>query len=107
LEAPYSPLVTEGDLEARSSRLIQQWVATVLEVSMSVMNADRTQRHTHRLHQTSRVRAAAWRRSPLIFENVMLGVFEFNRRAIRAYEKAGFKEIGCRRQSYYFTDGWM
>jgi RimJ/RimL family protein N-acetyltransferase len=32
--------------------------------------------------------------------NVMLSVFEFNRGAVRAYEKAGFKEIGRRRQSY-------
>jgi RimJ/RimL family protein N-acetyltransferase len=32
--------------------------------------------------------------------NVMLRVFEFNRGAVRAYEKAGFKEIGRRRQSY-------
>ena len=36
--------------------------------------------------------------------NVMLGVFELNRGAIRAYEKAGFKEIGRRRQCY-FADG--
>ena len=36
--------------------------------------------------------------------NVVLGVFEFNRGAVRAYEKAGFKEIGRRRQSY-FTGG--
>jgi diamine N-acetyltransferase len=33
--------------------------------------------------------------------NVMLRVFEFNRGAVRAYEKAGFKEIGRRRQSYF------
>jgi diamine N-acetyltransferase len=33
--------------------------------------------------------------------NVMLSVFEFNRGAVRAYEKAGFKEIGRRRQSYF------
>ena len=38
--------------------------------------------------------------------SVMLGVFEFNHRAVRAYEKAGFKEIGRRRQSY-FADGRM
>ena len=33
--------------------------------------------------------------------NVMLSVFEFNRGAVRAYEKASFKEIGRRRQSYF------
>jgi diamine N-acetyltransferase len=33
--------------------------------------------------------------------NVMLRAFEFNRGAVRAYEKAGFKEIGRRRQSYF------
>ena len=38
--------------------------------------------------------------------SIMLGVFEFNRRAMRAYEKAGFKEIGRRRQSY-FANGRM
>jgi len=32
--------------------------------------------------------------------NVMLRVFEFNHGAMRAYEKAGFKEIGRHRQSY-------
>ena len=32
--------------------------------------------------------------------NVMLRVFEFNHGAVRAYEKAGFKEIGRQRQSY-------
>ena len=38
--------------------------------------------------------------------SVMLGVFEFNRMAMRAYQKAGFKEIGRRRQSY-FANGRM
>ena len=38
--------------------------------------------------------------------NVMLSVFEFDRGAVRAYEKAGFKEIGRRRQSY-FTGGHL
>lgn len=38
--------------------------------------------------------------------SVMLGVFDFNRGALRAYEKAGFKEIGRRRESY-FADGRM
>jgi RimJ/RimL family protein N-acetyltransferase len=31
--------------------------------------------------------------------NVMLTVFEYNPAGVRAYEKAGFKEFGCRRQS--------
>lgn len=29
----------------------------------------------------------------------MLGTFEFNTRAIRCYEKVGFREIGRRRQA--------
>lgn len=33
--------------------------------------------------------------------NVGLRVFEYNVAAIRAYEKAGFKEIGRRRESYF------
>lgn len=33
--------------------------------------------------------------------NVMLRVFEYNEAAIRAYEKAGFKELGRRRESYF------
>lgn len=33
--------------------------------------------------------------------NLMLTVFEFNAAGIRAYEKAGFKEYGRRRQSYF------
>lgn len=33
--------------------------------------------------------------------NVMLTVYEFNRGAIRCYEKAGFKEFGRRRQCQY------
>ena len=32
--------------------------------------------------------------------NVMLRVFEYNRAAIRSYEKAGFKEYGRRRECY-------
>ena len=34
----------------------------------------------------------------LNLNSVMLGVFEFNKRAIRSYEKLGFKRIGNRRQ---------
>lgn len=37
----------------------------------------------------------------LNFNNIMLKVFSFNERAINCYKKAGFKEIGRRRQSYY------
>ena len=35
----------------------------------------------------------------LNLHNIMLGVFSFNKRAIKCYEKVGFKEIGRRRQS--------
>ena len=35
----------------------------------------------------------------LNLNSVMLGVFEFNRRAIHAYEKLGFRVIGRRRQA--------
>ncbi len=38
--------------------------------------------------------------------NVQLRVFEFNKGAIRAYEKAGFKEYGRRREAY-LMDGRM
>ncbi len=38
--------------------------------------------------------------------NVQLRVFEFNKAAMRAYEKAGFKEYGRRREAY-FMDGRM
>lgn len=38
--------------------------------------------------------------------NVMLRVFEFNRAGIRVYEKAGFREIGRRRQSCFMGGGW-
>jgi diamine N-acetyltransferase len=33
--------------------------------------------------------------------NVQLEVFEFNHAGLRAYQKAGFKEIGRRRRAYY------
>ena len=33
--------------------------------------------------------------------NVLLSVYEFNRGAVRAYEKAGFKVIGRRRKSHF------
>jgi RimJ/RimL family protein N-acetyltransferase len=35
----------------------------------------------------------------LNLRSVMLGVFAFNRRAIRAYEKVGFQRIGVRREA--------
>jgi RimJ/RimL family protein N-acetyltransferase len=35
----------------------------------------------------------------LNLNSVMIGVFSFNKRAIRCYEKAGFKEIARRRQA--------
>jgi len=35
----------------------------------------------------------------LNFHNIMLKVFEFNKRAIRCYEKTGFKRIGTRREA--------
>lgn len=37
----------------------------------------------------------------LNLNNLMLRVFSFNERAIACYKKAGFNEIGRRRQSYY------
>jgi len=37
--------------------------------------------------------------SVLGLHNVMLRVFDYNERAIRAYQKVGFKEIGRRRQA--------
>lgn len=39
----------------------------------------------------------------LNFNNIMLYVFSFNERAIKAYEKVGFKEIGRRRESYFLN----
>ena len=38
----------------------------------------------------------------LNINNIMLKVFEFNKRAIRAYEKCGFKIFGVWENSYYF-----
>ena len=39
----------------------------------------------------------------LNLNNIMLEVFEFNERAINAYKKAGFKEIGRRRKAYFLN----
>ncbi|WP_367568992.1 GNAT family N-acetyltransferase [Lacrimispora sp.] len=37
----------------------------------------------------------------LNLNNIMLKVFSFNENAVNCYKKAGFKEIGRRRQAYY------
>ena len=37
----------------------------------------------------------------LNLNNIMLEVFDFNKRAIRSYEKVGFKEIGRRREAIF------
>jgi RimJ/RimL family protein N-acetyltransferase len=42
--------------------------------------------------------------SVLGLHNVMLDVAGYNERAIRAYRRAGFREIGRRRQSYRLGD---
>ena len=39
----------------------------------------------------------------LNLNNIMLEVFSFNERAIKSYKKAGFKEIGRRRKSYFLN----
>jgi len=39
----------------------------------------------------------------LNFNNIHLRVFDFNERAKKSYEKAGFKEYGRRRQAYYLN----
>ncbi|HET6871520.1 MAG TPA: GNAT family protein, partial [Sporolactobacillaceae bacterium] len=39
----------------------------------------------------------------LNLNNIMLQVFEFNKSAIRSYEKAGFNEFGRRREAYYLN----
>jgi len=39
----------------------------------------------------------------LNLNNIMLEVFGFNERAIKAYKKAGFKEFGRRRGSYFLN----
>lgn len=38
----------------------------------------------------------------LNLQNIMLEVFDYNKRAIKAYEKVGFKVIGKRRQAKFF-----
>lgn len=39
----------------------------------------------------------------LNLHNIELGVFSFNSRAIRCYEKIGFKKVGVRRECYYLN----
>lgn len=39
----------------------------------------------------------------LNLNNIMLEVFSYNKRAIRSYEKVGFKEIGRRREAIIFA----
>ncbi len=41
--------------------------------------------------------------SVLNMHNVSLKVFEFNKRAVRCYEKCGFKIIGRKRESFFFA----
>jgi RimJ/RimL family protein N-acetyltransferase len=40
----------------------------------------------------------------LNLQNIMLEVFDYNKRAIKAYEKVGFKVIGKRRQAKFFNN---
>ena len=42
----------------------------------------------------------------LRLNNIMLRTFDFNENARKAYSKAGFKEFGRRRQSYYCGNGY-
>jgi RimJ/RimL family protein N-acetyltransferase len=40
----------------------------------------------------------------LNLQNIMLEVFSYNKRAIKSYKKAGFKEIGVRRKAKFFKN---
>ncbi|PNR96676.1 GNAT family N-acetyltransferase [Petrotoga sp. 9PWA.NaAc.5.4] len=40
----------------------------------------------------------------LNMNNIMLNTFSYNRRAIKCYEKAGFKEFGRRKQAKYYKN---
>ena len=40
----------------------------------------------------------------LNLNNIMLGTFEFNQRALACYQKVGFKEIGRRRQAHHWRE---
>ena len=39
--------------------------------------------------------------------NIMLKVFDFNKRAIKAYEKCGFKIFGVWKNSHYFNGEYI
>ncbi len=43
----------------------------------------------------------------LNLNNIMLGVFSYNERAINCYRKVGFKEIGRRRKSKFIGGKWF
>ncbi|MGB7062176.1 MAG: GNAT family protein [Candidatus Zixiibacteriota bacterium] len=43
----------------------------------------------------------------LNLNNLMLGVFSYNERAINCYKKVGFKEIGRRRRSKFIGGKWF
>lgn len=42
----------------------------------------------------------------LNLKNIMLKVFSFNKRAIKSYEKIGFKVLGKRTEDYYLNGKW-
>ena len=42
----------------------------------------------------------------LNLKNIMLKVFSFNKRAIKTYEKIGFKVLGKRTEDYYLNGKW-
>lgn len=42
----------------------------------------------------------------LNLKNIMLKVFSFNKRAIKSYEKVGFKVFGKRTEVYYLNGKW-
>ena len=42
----------------------------------------------------------------LNLKNIMLKVFSFNKRAIKSYEKIGFKVFGKRTEDYYLNGKW-
>lgn len=54
------------------------------------------------------IRLLAWYGFKILnLNNIMLQVFESNPRAIRCYEKAGFKMIGKRRKSRYYEGKYL
>ena len=42
----------------------------------------------------------------LHLHSLMLRVFDYNERAIRCYEKLGFRRIGCRREAHWHAGQW-